>query len=138
MHFTDLPKVGDTVTGVVTAVVGAQAATDDDGNEVTRARFEVELADALETVEEAPQEPAGGVEPHAGEPEPKVTSNETPNREAKLAELKRESAARAGQKVKEQQTHADQNEVNEAGDKAAKSVDVGSKSDGSPKTTINK
>lgn len=46
-HVNDLPVVGDTITGVITAVVGAHTATDDDGNEVTRARYEVELADNL-------------------------------------------------------------------------------------------
>lgn len=46
-HVNDLPVVGDTITGVITAIVGAHTATDDDGNEVTRARYEVELADDL-------------------------------------------------------------------------------------------
>ncbi len=47
MHVSDAPVLGDTVTGVVTAYVGASTGTDDDGNEVTYARYEVEVCEPL-------------------------------------------------------------------------------------------
>jgi hypothetical protein len=114
MLAVESPKVGDTVTGVVTGVVGAQTSIDpESGDEVTRLRFEVELEEPLEAVDVLPQEPAGGVEPHAGEPEPKVTSSDQPNRKAAFDKEMEESKARAQAKVDEAKS-ADQNAKNKA------------------------
>ena len=113
MLAVEAPVKGDKVTGVVTGYVGAQTSVVD-GEEVTRLRYEVELEDNVEVLPEVGQEPAGGVEPHAGEPEPKVTSNDQPNRKAAFDKEMEASKARAQAKVDEAKGTADQNAKNKA------------------------